>query len=449
MAPGYSCPTGTPTASAVHRRAARDAPRPPRPGGLPAARRHRRPRCGPRTAGSSRGRGRGCRGRLPIRLRRQLQPGAERPEQADRPLAAARRVHFGVWYSRLLPLHHVRLREHPASRRSGPTTSRSTTCRSTPTGSRPTSGTAGSGTRRCSPTRQAFLSWAKSAGHRRHAERPRQHRRQRPAAGRDAGPGGRTRCTDNACFSGTCKVWDWSQIAAGRVLLRAAPAVRIRGRRLLVAGLVLRRLDGVHARASRPTTGSTTSTRRTWPTRASAASSCPGPAAPTRTPTRSTRPDRGPATPPPSPSPATPGARGTRSPSRPSYPPTRPASTSRTSATTSAASSARRPGQPAGRRRPVRPLGPARHLPADPAAALQRRQPAALGLPAAGRRRSPPTSCGCARRSSPTPTRWPTQAVSTGLPITRPLYLDYPGQPRGVRPTRASTCTARTCSSPR
>ena len=53
-------------------------------------------------------------------------------------------------------------------------------------------------------------------------------------------------------------------------------------------------------------------------------------------------------------------------------------------------------------------------------------------------------SCGCARRWCRTPTRSPRQANTTGVPIIRPLYLDYPTQtPRRTRTPR-STCTATT-----
>ena len=37
------------------------------------------------------------------------------------------------------------------------------------------------------------------------------------------------------------------------------------------------------------------------------------------------------------------------------------------------------------------------------------------------------------------------QANQTGLPMARPLYLDYPDQAGGLRRTRPSTSTAPTC----
>ena len=109
---GLYLPHGHANRHAVHRRSSRDAPRPPRPGGLSAPRRHRHRGVDQGRLGRAAAIGRGCRGRLPIRLRRQLQPGAGRPQQADRPLPAARRVQLRRLVLGLLPVHHVRLREH-------------------------------------------------------------------------------------------------------------------------------------------------------------------------------------------------------------------------------------------------------------------------------------------------------------------------------------------------
>ena len=109
---------------------------------------------------------------------------------------------------------------------------------STPTGSRPTSGTAGSGTRPFSPTRRPFSRWAKSQGidvtlnvHASIADNDPQLAATEALAG---GP-----LTDNTCFSGSCKTWDWSQIAQAESYFALHQPYESAGRQLLVAGLVL------------------------------------------------------------------------------------------------------------------------------------------------------------------------------------------------------------------
>ncbi len=84
---------------------------------------------------------------------------------------------------------------------------------------------------------------------------------------------------------------------------------------------------------------------------------------------------------------------------------------------------------PADDRRPVPPLAAARNLPADTAAAL--RAPA-TGCP--GTTRSPPAAVAASflrLREALVPYTYTLadQATGNGLPMTRPLYLDYPGAP--------------------
>ncbi len=121
---------------------------------------------------------------------------------------------FGVWFSRLLRVHHVRLREHPDPGLPGqPCPARHAVGRHRLEDTR-TSGTGGSGTRRCSRTRQGFLNYAKQQGihvtlniHASIADDD----PQLPATQALAGT---SLADDNACFtpSGTCKTWDWSSI---------------------------------------------------------------------------------------------------------------------------------------------------------------------------------------------------------------------------------------------
>ena len=339
--PGYSCPAGTPTAAQCTAALPEMHPGILDQAGYRLLDDSQSAVWTARRLGGAAGRRRRRPGRLPVRVRPRLPAGARGPEPADRHLAAAARVHVRGVVLALLPLQHLRLREHADPGVPGqPRPARHPVGRHRLEGAERT-GTAGSGTRPCSPTPR-LPELGQAAGDPRHAEHPREHRGRRSAAGRH--PGSRRHFTgrrQRVLHPGRhVQGLGLEQHPAGRVVLRSASAVRVAGRVVLVARLVLRLLDRVESRRHPRQPGSTTCTPRSSPTRTSAGSSCRAPAAPTRIPTRSTRPGHGPGTPRRWRSPATRGARGTRWPSRSSWPPTRPASTSPTSATTSAASSA-------------------------------------------------------------------------------------------------------------
>ena len=343
--PGYSCPRGDAYGGPVHGRAAADAPGDPRPGRLPPAR--RQPERGVdrrRLGGAPRPGGDVQDGYLFV-YGHDYTAGARGPQPPDRPSPLLPEYTFGVWFSRYYPYsasdyENSLIPAFQANHVPLDTLSVDTDWKA------PNAWDGWEWNPHLFPDPQGFLNWANSKGihvtlniHSSIADND-------PQLAATAGSRRHSLADDTLLHPGRhVQGLGLEQRPAGRVLLRPAPAVRVTGRVVLVARLVLRRstasIPGVT-----PDAGSTTCTPRRWRTRTSAVSSCPAPAAPTRTPTRSTQPVRGPATPRRSPSPATRGARGTRSPSRPSSPATRPASTSRTSATTSAASSASHPAIP-------------------------------------------------------------------------------------------------------
>ena len=85
--------------------------------------------------------------------------------------------------------------------------------------------------------------------HRRHLEHPLEHRRQRPEAGHSPSASPATRWPRSTCTTGPCKVWDWSSIPQAESNFALQQSFQQQGVSLLVAGLVLRRLDRLHTRA--------------------------------------------------------------------------------------------------------------------------------------------------------------------------------------------------------
>ena len=275
------------------------------------------------------------------------------------------------------------------------------------------------------PDPQSFLAWAKSQGihvtlnvHASIADNDPQ------LAATEALAGGSL--ADSTCYSGACKIWDWSQVGQAESYFALHQPYESAGRRLLVAGLVLRRLDRLHARAH---------PRRLDQPPVRDGSGEQGPARLRALPDRQLLPG---------------SRRGI--PGRPMVGPHLHARLHRRHLgylehAHLPGAACRRRGQhrravreqrhwqlpraaarePAGRLRPVRPMGAARHVPAGAAAAFQRGQPAALGLPGAGRlgRRQLPAA---ARGTRPVHLHPGRHWVNTGLPITSPLYLDYPGE---------------------
>ena len=402
-----------------------------------------RARCGPPRDGCTAARGRGRRGRLPLRLRPRLRRGPAHPGPADRARAPAPPQRVRRLVLRLHPVLELPTSSTRSTPRSRATTSRSTPCPSTPTGRRPTTGTAGSGTARSSPTPRPSCRWARCPRDRRHLEHPLEHRRQRPQAGpaaqthRRAHPGpvdllrpARARCGTGAPSPRPSPTSPSSRASRTRAWPSGGWTGAATPRSCRCPG-------------SPPTPGSTTSTPSRWSNQGSGASCWPGSAPPTATPERCTRPGRGPTTPRPSPSPATPGAPGTPWPRRLALTPDE--------ATI---------GEPYVSDDIGSFLGPPPRPAPDPpdlydrwvqfgtfqphhAPALQRRGPAALGVSRSRSRPSPRPSCGCARPSCPTPTPWPPQAHAHRAADGPAALPRLPAPGGGLRPPRASTSTGR------
>ena len=99
------------------------------------------------------------------------------------------------------------------------------------------------------PDPQLVLQLGALPRHRRDAEHPLEHRRQRSQAGRRPNTSPGKHLASSSCTNGNCKVWDWSSIPQAESNFALQQSFQRAGGVLLVARLVLRRLGRLLARA--------------------------------------------------------------------------------------------------------------------------------------------------------------------------------------------------------